>query len=136
MAYSFTAFFENNPPIIIDIEGPTTGKVEEELTYCIEATDPDGDDIYVFWSWGDGQTTGWISENCSSHIWQKSGTYTIILRVKDEFGAEIPEVTLQIDIKKGKIRNQISFFQLLQRISKYFPFLAMLTKSPLLKLIY
>lgn len=136
MAYSFTAFFENDPPIIIDIEGPTTGKVGEELTYCIDAIDPDGDQLYYLWDWGDGQTTGWLSENCSSYIWQESGTYTITIMVKDEFDAETPEIMLQIDIKKGKIRNNILFSQLMQRISKYFPILGMLTKSPLLNLIY
>lgn len=107
MAYTFTAFFENDPPIIIGIEGPNSGKVGEELTYCIEAIDSDGDQLYYLWDWGDGQTTGWLSDNCSSHIWQESGTYTIRIIVKDEFDAETPETTLQMDIKKGKIRNYI-----------------------------
>jgi len=136
MAYSFTAFFENDPPIIIGIEGPTTGKVGEELTYCVEAVDPDGDQLYISWDWGDGQTTGWLSDNCSSHIWEEKGTYVIKVKVKDEFGAESPLAELEINIKQGRIRTTRIFLLLIQRISKYFPFLGMLIKSTLSNLIY
>ena len=136
MAYSFTAFFVNNPPEIINIDGPTSGKIGEEYTYCVEAVDPDGDNIYVLWDWGDSQTSGWLSENCSSHKWLKGGTYTIKVKVKDEFDAETPWAVLEMNIEKSRIIINNLFSQFLQKISKYFPVIAKLTKLPLLKLIY
>ena len=123
MAYSFTTYFDNNPPETPDIDGPIAGEPGVEYTYCIEAVDPDDDDLYVFWDWDDGETSGWLGPYnsgeiiCASHIWDEEGIYIIQVEIKDEFGAIVSaslEVTMPV--------NQHSYsFPLLQRLLERFP---------------
>lgn len=116
MAHTFIAHFDNNPPVIISIDGPSTGKPGVEYEFCIDAMDPDGDDIYIFWNWGDGETSGWIGENCASHIWNEVGTYTIGVKVKDEFGAETPWAELELIIQRNKKLDKNLFLQFFHKI--------------------
>ncbi len=85
---------ENNPPSAITITGETNGKAGVEYTYfIINATDPDEDDIWANFSWGDGSYSGWIGPNtsgediCASHAWER-GNYAIKAKLKDEWGLE------------------------------------------------
>jgi hypothetical protein len=85
---------DNNPPSSSRITGPTSGKAGVEYTYCvINVTDPDGDDIWAYFSWGDGSYSGWIGPNasgediCASHAWER-GNYGIRVKLKDEWGLE------------------------------------------------
>ncbi len=77
-----------NPP-----EGPPSGKAGTEYTYEATATDPDGDQIYYLFNWGDGTDSGWIGphdsgEACSAtHVWEKRGYYEIKVKAKDSNGA-------------------------------------------------
>ena len=93
-----TAFIEevNYPPITPVIEGPLNGKIGEEYTYCLpNVEDPDDDNVYVYWDWGDGTNSDWVgpyisgTEVCDSHIWTKTGTYIISVTVKDEHGESV-----------------------------------------------
>ena len=69
--------------------GPVSGKIGEEYTYSSNTTDPDGDQIYYLFSWGDGTDSGWLGafdsgEVCeASHIWEKKGNYEIKTKAKD-----------------------------------------------------
>jgi hypothetical protein len=123
MAYNFITQFDNSPPLILNIDGPATGKPGVEYEFCINAIDPDGDEIYYYLNWGDGETSGWISENCSSHSWNEVGTYTIGVKVKDEFDAESPLTELQLVIQKSKVKSDKSFPHFFQIVSKYIKFL-------------
>ena len=108
----------NNPPQSPMIEGQTKGVPGVEYTYCIpNATDPDGDDIYVYWDWGDGTTSGWLGpyssgeEICSSHAWNETGIFTIGAQLKDEFGALSAWVTLTIKMPRNlDLNNRILDF--------------------------
>jgi hypothetical protein len=131
MAYSFTGFFVNEPPELISIDGPTSGKIGEEYTYCVQATDPDGDQLYYKWDWDDGPATNWLSDNCLSHIWRKGGIFTIKVKVKDEFSEETPWVTLDMDIEKSKMKINNIIQHFIQKISNYFPLIAKLIGFPL-----
>ncbi len=108
MAYSFTTYFDNNPPDKPDIDGPIAGEPGVEYTYCIEAADPDEDDLYVLWDWDDGGTTDWLGPYtsgeliCASHIWDVEGSYIIQVKVKDVFGAII-NATLEVIIPRNRI---------------------------------
>ena len=70
-------------------EGPTSGLTGEEYTYTGSTTDPDNDDIYYLFDWGDGTTTDWLGPYASgaiveaSHIWNYGGTYEVKLKAKD-----------------------------------------------------
>ena len=85
----------NRPPNPPTISGPHYGKTNVEYTFFINMTDHEGGNGYIFLAWGDGTTSGWLgpynfSENGSvmKYTWSKPGTYQIIAKAKDIFGAE------------------------------------------------
>ena len=75
-------------------EGPTSGTIGMAYTYTTSATDPDGDQIYYKFSWGDGSYSSWLGPYDSgdivsaSHSWSTKGNYEIRVKAKDIFGAE------------------------------------------------
>ena len=79
----------NSPPTINSILGPTSGTVGQQLTYTTSANDPDGDNVYIQFDWGDGNTTDWLGPYSSgqsvsaSHVWTAPGTYNVKARAKD-----------------------------------------------------
>ncbi len=116
----------NNPPYNPTIDGPTRGKAGVEYTYCvINATDPDGDDLWANFSWGDGTYSGWIGPNasgediCATHTWWR-GNYEIKAKLKDEWGLESPwSDPLPITIPRNKPFN--FNFNLLSWLFERFP---------------
>lgn len=106
-AHSFTAYIDNEPPEVIDLDGPTEGVIGEEYTYCVTAIDPDYDSMYINWNWDDGNTTDWLGpyesgqEICETHIWDEKETYTIEVTVKDEHGAE-EKANLEVTIPRNR----------------------------------
>jgi hypothetical protein len=84
--------FPSNPPDVPEITGPTMVTVNEISTYNIVTTDPDGDDVYYFVDWGDGNNSGWIGPYNSgiptqtSHIWTGLGSFMVKVRAKDVYG--------------------------------------------------
>ncbi|MCK5261102.1 MAG: PKD domain-containing protein [Thermoplasmatales archaeon] len=73
-----------NPP-----SGPTSGVIDVEYTYTGSTTDPDGDDIYYLFDWGDGTDSGWLGPYASgtqveaSHTWTYANTFGVRLKAKD-----------------------------------------------------
>ncbi len=96
------------PPNKPEIFGPTTGKKGVEYEYTIVSTDPDGDRIYYFIDWGDGNTQQVGPYNSGeevtvSHIWNEKGSYEIKVKAIDEYGAQSDWATLPINIWKFPI---------------------------------
>ena len=129
-----TAFIEeiNYPPNKPIIEGPLNGEIGEEYEYCIpSAVDPDGDDIYVYWDWGDGTSSGWLGpyasdeEICENHIWYEPGDYVIKAKLRDERGAESDWGTLEVRMPKTKDCYSL-FLQFLKSHPNIFPMLQQL----------
>jgi hypothetical protein len=88
---------ENNPPNQPSTPvGETNGKINVEYTYSSDSTDPDGNQVYYLWDWGDGNTSGWLGPYDSgftlitSHTWTDKGSYTIKIKAKDTSDAESP----------------------------------------------
>lgn len=88
--------YGNLPPIIpSQPSGPTSGTPGATYSYTTNTTDPDGDDIYYWFDWGDGTDSEWLgpysfNETCtSSNSWSNSGTYQVKAKAKDEHGAEL-----------------------------------------------
>ena len=75
------------PPLKPD--GPYEGRVYVEYTFNSSATDPEGDEIYYLFDWGDGSNSGWIGpytsgeEVSASHIWTEIGDYEIRVKAHD-----------------------------------------------------
>jgi len=63
-------------------------------TYTSSAIDPEGDEIYLMFDWGDGTNSGWIGPYNSgdtvtaSHVWSIQGSYAIKAKAKDEHDVE------------------------------------------------
>jgi len=109
MAYSFDTIFENDPPEITNLIGQTSGKAGVSYEFCISVNDPNQDDLFITWNWGDGDSTGWLGpyeyaeEFCESHIWTSEGTFTISVQVKDIYGAESAVQTLDVTMPRNRI---------------------------------
>ena len=123
--------YEQFPPLTPKITGETNGKIGEEYLYIInEAVDPEEDDIWVYWDWGDGTFTDWDGPYFSglqvseTHIWDEKGSYIIKAKLRDEHGAESDWGTLDISIPRIKstyykqLSNLLNFPNSLQQILK------------------
>ncbi len=80
----------NEPPEIPSKpDGPDKGMVGLEYTFNTSTTDPEGDDVYYLFDWGDGNNSGWIGPYASgatvsaSHTWMKGGDYEIRVKAHD-----------------------------------------------------
>jgi len=115
---------ESDPPEQPETpEGPHQGAPGDELSYSSSAIEPDGDEIYYMWDWGDGNFSEWLGpysseELCSeSHIWTVQGVYSIRVKAKDYYGLESDwSDPLEIAMPRGKI-----FVVLLSFLEQYFP---------------
>jgi hypothetical protein len=74
--------------------GETQGKKGTEYVYTSITTDPQNDQIYYLFNWGDNSETGWIGPYDSgeivnaSHAWTYRGNYNIKVKAKDSYGHE------------------------------------------------
>ncbi|RLF59138.1 MAG: hypothetical protein DRN27_03460, partial [Thermoplasmata archaeon] len=118
---------ENNPPMKPETpNGSSSGKTRKELSYSTVTTDPDNDDVYYCFSWGDGDIE-WVGPYNSgqqisiSHKWIEQGNYEIKVKTKDIFGAESEwSDPLVISMPKGfKIDKIYNIFYELFPILKY-----------------
>ena len=73
--------------------GTASGKINVEYTYTDSTTDPDSDQVYYLFDWGDGTNSSWIGPYASGatatakHTWTVQGTYQIKVKAKDTSGA-------------------------------------------------
>lgn len=81
------------PPSPPSILGPTNGHSGITYNYTVNSVDPDGDDVFYLFDWGDGSLEGWLGPHDSgadttySHRW-KRGSYTIRVKAKNIYGVE------------------------------------------------
>jgi len=129
---------ENNPPNKpTKPSGPSSGKAGEEYTYTSSTTDPDGDQIWYKWDFGDGTTSGWIGPLASgatcqaSHTWEVQGDYNVKVKAKDQHGDESSwSEPLSISMPKSKSYINRLFINFLQNLLQRFPLLARLLQLP------
>ena len=88
------AELSNPPEKPEDLDGPKSGKINEEYNYTASTIDPDEDQLYYLFSWGDDEFSEWIGPFDSgdsaeaSHIWTEQGEYEIKVKAKDENGVQ------------------------------------------------
>jgi hypothetical protein len=69
--------------------GPDTGTRNVPYCFTSSATEPEGEDIFFLFNWGDGTSSGWLGPYCSgstvtaSHSWDTLGEYEIKVRIRD-----------------------------------------------------
>lgn len=115
----------NNPPSTTIIDGLTIGNPGIEYQYNFTAIDPDGDDIYYYIDWGDGNSTGWIGPYSSgekivkNHSWNQRGIYIVQAAAKDVNGLQGSYGTLTVTIPRSVSKNTV-IFHILERFSQIF----------------
>jgi hypothetical protein len=95
----------SNPPDPPDIIGPHTIRAGRQYEFTFTATDPDGDDVKINISWGNGITdeTSYIpssSEALVSHSWEDTGKFTIEFYAEDIFNAKSDISSYEIDVPR------------------------------------
>ncbi len=84
----------NNPPYVSDIKGPAYGIPNVEYMFCSVGVDPEMDNIYIMWDWGDGTTSDWLGpyssgENiCVYNAWSDEGTFDVKVKFRDDLDYE------------------------------------------------
>jgi len=120
----------SNPPSTPVISGPSKGKINVKYTFFANATDPDGDALYYWFDWGDGNNIGWLgpinsgSVMNANHSWSNKGSFTIKVKAKDTSGLESDWGTLQVTMPLSYEPPHIRFLDwLLERFPHAFPIL-------------
>jgi hypothetical protein len=123
------AAFDNNPPVKPEKpEGNSRGDPNTEYTFKSSSTDPDGNDLYYRWDWGDGELSDWIGpfdsgvKSEATHEWEERDNYEIRVKVKDEHGGVSDwSDPLPFSTPKNKITNL--YHLILWRLNEKYPIL-------------
>lgn len=110
--------------------GPPSGKILVKLTYTSSATEPDGEQVYYWFDWGDGFNSGWVGPYNSgavasaSHMWLIPGNYQIKVKAKDVNDAEsVWSDPLPVSIPRNRAIQNTVFLRLLEKLVNSFPLL-------------
>lgn len=81
----------NNPPNKpLTPSGLTSCRVGISYSYSTATVDPEGDNVFYLFDWGDGTTSGWVGPFSSgsgvtdSHVWSTTGSFPIKVMAKDD----------------------------------------------------
>ena len=123
-------FFENinYPPNTPEKPlGTMKGKPNNEYTFSSSCIDPDGNDIFYMFDWGDGTSSDWIGPYSSgekietNYTWESEGTYFVKVKAIDSLGPFINDRGIEsqwsdpLEVAMPKHREQlISFSELLE----------------------
>jgi len=113
----FTIVGNRAPVTPLQPSGPTSGAANVEYTYSSVTTDPDGDQVYYWFDWGDGSNSGWVgpfssgSSGSAKHIWSSKGNYNVKVKAKDVNNAESGwSKSLSVKMPKYKSILKVSLF--------------------------
>lgn len=86
---------KNSPPLKPEKPfGPSNGTIGSNYYFSTITTDPDKDQVYYMWDWGDGNLSGWLgpylqgTSISACHSWNESKDYKIKVKAKDIFNEE------------------------------------------------
>jgi hypothetical protein len=106
--------------------GPATGISYATYQFQAVTTDPQDEQIYYLFDWGDGTSSGWIGPYASgtacsaSHAWSQQGTYAVKAKAKDTADHESgwspghgivilkPPLTIGLASVKGRVEATIT----------------------------
>ena len=90
--------------------GPTDGSINEEYTFTAVTVDPDAEDIFYRFDWGDGTMSDWIGPFASGgicetiHSWEEQGSFEITVKARDVNGGESDwSDPLHVSMAKAKL---------------------------------
>lgn len=116
---------DNNAPMKPGTpDGATLGQIHKEQTYSTVSIDPEGDEIYYCFSWGDG-VIEWFGPYKSdlevevSHTWTEGGDFEIKVKAKDVYGAE-SEWSDPLQVAMPKSRTLTYIYPILKDMFSFF----------------
>ncbi len=126
---------ENQPPMKPILTGKEVGKNGTSYKYTFSSTDPDGDNLYYFFNWGDtywdGGAVGWIGPYQSGQeitlekTWAEKGNYTIRVKASDQYHAKSDWGTLTVSMPVQSNKPQFKFLEhWFERLSFVIPILS------------
>ncbi len=80
---------DSYPPTVPIMDGPTGGRINKEYEFTAVSTDPEVDQIYYMFDWGDGTKSDWIgpvdsgTQVTAKHAWVEKGNYSVKAKAKD-----------------------------------------------------
>ncbi len=85
----------NAPPVKpTPPSGPSEGITNVDYTFTTSTTEPEGEQIYYKFNWGDNTTSNWIGPYSSGETisttnqWPEKGVYEVRVKARDENGGE------------------------------------------------
>ncbi len=87
-------FINQTPERPMDITGPDIGITYGTYDIAAQTSDPDGQDLWYKFDWGDGNVSDWTGPVASgqqangAHAWNMAGSYNYRIKAKDEMDAE------------------------------------------------
>jgi len=84
----------NSPPSTPILRGPSRGTAGTIYNFSTYTIDQNNDLIFIWFDWGDDNSSGWLgpynsAEECNAfHTWTSKGNYEIKVKAKDIYGAE------------------------------------------------
>jgi len=112
--------------------GPNSGKIGVKYLFSTYAVDPNDDQLYYMWDWGDDNVSEWLGPSDSgaissaSYQWSEKGTYSIRVKAKDIYGEE-SDWSEPLEVRMP--RNTVRYAPLLEFLHQYFPRLFLILDS-------
>lgn len=91
---------ENNPPIVPILSCDS----KSGYSFTVSSCDPDDDELYYRFDWGDGTDSGWLGPYSSceevnvDNVWYDSGTFKVFVEVKDSEGLNSFSENIEVNI--------------------------------------
>jgi len=94
-------------------QGTLTGKIGIQYNFTSSTTDPQDNQVYYLFDWGDDSNSGWLGPYTSgdvvtaSHIWSKRGSFSVKVKARDIHGHQ-SEWSAPLSVKMPK-DNRFTF---------------------------
>lgn len=114
-------------------DGETNGYYGKSYSYHTSSADADNDQMFYFWDFGDGNTSGWVGpydsgEICEElHTWRVKGSYLVKVKSKDEWNVESEwsdMLTVRMTKKKSISQFDFNFLQLFEKWIPIFDYIS------------
>jgi hypothetical protein len=128
-----TVLVGNVAPDTPEISGQTIGNAGTEYEYTFVSNDPNGDNLFYYVKWGDGNTEEWDGPHESgaevklSHTWTNQGNWVIEAQAMDTEGAISGWGRLTVQMPRDKVINS-PLFKFLQSHPNLFTLLRSLLR--------
>ncbi|MBM3316017.1 hypothetical protein FJY71_09350, partial [candidate division WOR-3 bacterium] len=83
----------NNAPVVTELSGPPSGRIDSTYLFVAHAADPDGDAVAIRFDWDNGDTSDWSAPVQSalpvrlSYVWPDGDSYEVRCQARDKRGA-------------------------------------------------